>query len=265
MTWDQVADRLVQSLAASLARPDISSADKLEAAFQIVAAYGAARLKPLLVERVGTIVQGGPFAGMQFLDRVSEGAYVPKLLGAYEAELHPLIERLAASAYDLVINIGCAEGYYAVGFARRLGAAVHAFDIDEAAQRLCRDLAQRNGVADRVTVGSAFHTADFLRYAGRKVLVICDIEGAEASLLDPSIEPALTTMDILVEMHHVAGHWTSENLFPRFKVSHSIVEIRQQPRDAATYPALDGLSDRERFFALLERLEETRWAFFQAI
>jgi len=265
MTWEQVADRLVQSLAASLARPDISSADKLEAAFQTVAAFGAARLKPLLVERLGRIVQGGPFAGMQFLDRVSEGAYVPKLLGSYEAELHPLIERLAASAYDAVINIGCAEGYYAVGLAHRLGVAVHAFDIDDAAQRLCRDLAQRNGVADRVTVGAAFHTTDFSRYAGRKVLVICDIEGAETALLDPSAAPELRNMDMLVEMHRLAGRWTSKVLFPRFEASHSIVEIRQAPRNAAQYPALHGLSDSDRFFALLERLEETRWAFFQMV
>ena len=264
MTWDRVADHLVQALEAALADTARSSLEKLEAAFQIVAAYGAATLKPTIVERLGDTVAGGPFAGMRLLGRTTEGAYIPKLLGAYEAELHPVIQRMAAAAYDTVINIGCAEGYYAVGLARRLAAAVHAFDIDVDARRLCGDLAALNGVQDRVRIGARFGIGDFVAHAGRRVLVFCDIEGDEAGLFDPDVAPALAEMDLLLEIHRVDGRWTSDILFPRFESSHTITDIRQQPRDAGCYPALAGLSDRERFFALLERTEETRWAFFEA-
>lgn len=261
---DRIADRLVQALEGVLGNADSAATEKLEAAFQVVAAYNATTLKPLIAARLGTVVESGPFTGMRFLGRVAEGAYIPKLLGSYEAELHPAIEKAVTAGYDTVINIGCAEGYYAIGLARRMASAIHAFDIDEDAQRLCRELAALNGVQDRVAVGQAFRTADFAGYAGRQVLVVCDIEGAEMALLDPAAAPALRGMDLLVEIHRVDGAWTSDILFPRFEASHVIVEYRQQPRDAARYPALADLSDRQRFFALLERTEETRWAFLEA-
>ncbi|MGD8810300.1 MAG: hypothetical protein PVG24_11890, partial [Gammaproteobacteria bacterium] len=227
---DVAADRLVEMLAAIFARPALPSPDKLEAAFQVVAAYNATRLKPALVERLGTIVAGGPFAGMRFLDSVSEGAYIPKLLGAYESELHPLIEAIVLSGYDRVINIGCAEGYYAVGLAQRTGTMVHAFDIDETARHLCQALARLNGVQERVSVGGRFQPRDFADYANGKVLVVCDIEGDETALLDPVSAPVLRGMDMLVEIHLTHGAWTSDSLFPRFDASHSIQELRQKPR-----------------------------------
>ena len=52
---------------------------------------------------------------------------------------------------------GCAEGYYAVGMARLAPEiTVYAYDIEERARIACADLAQRNGVADRVIVGGEF-------------------------------------------------------------------------------------------------------------
>jgi hypothetical protein len=264
MTWDAIAKSLVKSLREVLDRANVSAAEKLDDAFNVVAAYQAARLKPLLVARLGTTVQSGPFAGMRLLGRVSEGAYIPKLLGSYEAELHPFIEEVANAGYDAIINIGCAEGYYAVGLARRANVRVYAFDIDERARQLCLDLAQLNDVRDRVCVGKEFHTNDFARYAGQRILILCDIEGAELSLLDPTACPVLRDMDLLIEIHRAAGKWTSDTLFPRFEESHIIAEIAQQPRDAAAHAALSGMSDADRFFALLERVEPTRWAFLKA-
>jgi hypothetical protein len=264
MIADHIADHLVAALRQSLERTDAGSREKLDAAFNVVAAYNATRLNPVLVERCGLTVVSGPFAGMRLLGRVSEGAFIPKLLGSYEAELHPVIEQIAASHYEAVVNIGCAEGYYAVGLARRTGAAIHAFDIDERARRLCRELARLNGMEDRVRLGAAFPAGDFSRFAGQRTLMLCDIEGDETSLLDPVASPALLNMDLLVEIHRVGGRWSSEALFHRFAARHVITEIQQAPRDAAAYPALDGLSDADRFFALLERTEPTRWAFFAA-
>ena len=72
-------------------------------------------------------------------------------------------------AYPVVVNIGCAEGYYAVGMAGRMpDTRVDAFDIDPAAQRACGELAARRGVADRVRVGARFTADDFAAYAARK-------------------------------------------------------------------------------------------------
>ena len=63
--------------------------------------------------------------------QVSHGsAYIPKLLGIYERELAPYIERAVAWQPRLVVELGAAEGYYAVGMARRLPRAhVVAFEM----------------------------------------------------------------------------------------------------------------------------------------
>jgi hypothetical protein len=261
---DRVAHLVIESLKSGLNETDSPPAERLEKAFQIMAAYRVACLKRACTDRFGTVVQGGPFKGMKFLERVAEGTYIPKILGSYESELHGTIERVVASGYDVILNIGCAEGYYAVGLALRTEADIFAFDIDERARAACTALADRNDVAPRLTIGGRFEPADFDRYANRRTLVLCDIEGDETKLLDPVQAPALREMDMLVEIHSVDGAWTSERLLPRFEETHDITMIEPEPRDATRYSALAGLSDSDRFFALLERLEPTRWAFFRS-
>lgn len=83
------------------------------------------RRKTMMIvkERFGDlVVKSGPFRGLQYI--VAESicsALVPKLLGSYESELHETLERLLCNDYDLVLDIGCAEGFYAVGIAKTPG------------------------------------------------------------------------------------------------------------------------------------------------
>ncbi len=265
MSQAEIERRILEVLTATLQQDAVPAGQRLDDAFQVIAAYRAARLKAPLSGLIGRTVQSGPFAGMTFLDRVSEGAYIPKLLGSYEAELHGMIEKVCTAGYDSVVNVGCAEGYYAVGLARCLpDARIHAFDIDARARQLCGELAAMNGVADRMEIGGDLTGPDFATYADGRVLVLCDIEGAETDLLDPNLYPALRSMDLLVEIHCISDAWTSDVLYPRFEDSHSITEQRQEPRLAKQYPALEKLDAVDQFFALLERTEQTRWAFFEA-
>ena len=118
-------------------------------------------------------------AGMDYLDQAAEGALIPRLMGTYESELHPHLLAFVEAGLDLVIDVGCAEGYYAVGLARLMPeVVVHAHDIDEAARRACTELAARNGVSERVIVGGEFRPDGFEAFAGRRVLVMVDAEGA---------------------------------------------------------------------------------------
>jgi hypothetical protein len=72
---------------------------------------------------------------------------------------------IAAEGLDCVIDVGCAEGYYAVGMARRMPATrVLAFDLDLNTQRVCTELIAKNKVTDRVTVGALFKPADFAQH-----------------------------------------------------------------------------------------------------
>src|SRR6187455_778364 len=81
------------------------------------------RVLSAITKDAGFIVQGGPFQGMRYIERTQWECLPAKLLGIYERELHAIVEDLVARAYDTVINVGSAEGYYAVGFARRCPAA----------------------------------------------------------------------------------------------------------------------------------------------
>jgi Methylase of polypeptide chain release factors len=147
-------------------------------------------------------VLNGPFAGMAYVGRAAEGALMPRLLGTYEAELHPYLEAFRREGVDCVIDVGCAEGFYAVGLARLMPeATVHAFDIAAGARAACAELAARNGVAERVIIGEAFAPGDFELFAGRRALVIMDVEGAETELLRPDLAPALADMRLIVETH----------------------------------------------------------------
>src|SRR5262249_52877482 len=150
----------------------------------------------------GHVVQDGPFTGLQFTGQTSEGCTAPRLLGCYEHELHAHIERLLAEPFAAVLNIGCADGYYAVGLARRMPQTqVFAYDADPRAQAGCRDIALVNGVADRLHVGGLFHGSDFAGFAGQKTWLVLDVEGSERELLDPVAFPSLLEMTVLVECH----------------------------------------------------------------
>ncbi len=79
---------------------------------------------------------------------------MPKLLGSYESELHATLEELLAHEYTAVVDVGCAEGYYAVGLGLRLrNAAIYAFDTNPRARSACAEMAKLNGVDSRIHIG----------------------------------------------------------------------------------------------------------------
>ena len=234
----------------------------LENALRLLAKYRSRLIENTLLADTGTKVIGGPFAGMDYVERAAEGCHAPKLLGCYEEELHDYLQGLPGMGLSTVLNIGCAEGYYAVGIKRLLPEVkVFAFDIDPNAQKGCKALAAKNNV--EIDVQGQFSIEDFGRFAqtGGRVLVWCDIEGSEAELLDPVQAPALRTMDLVVELHETpAGH--TRNIVPdRFRETHDI-EIRMPRMHNPVLPScLSDVSDLDRLLAQWEwRSNPTPWA-----
>ena len=95
----------------------------LDNALRLIAKWRSVLIQNTIIQKCGTVVQSGPFKGMQFVSHSSEGCHVPKLLGSYEQELHVHIEAAIARGYGHVVNIGVAERYYAVGLAIRMPTA----------------------------------------------------------------------------------------------------------------------------------------------
>lgn len=209
----------------------------------------------------GTVIWGGPFRGMEYVGAATEGALAPRLLGTYESELHPYLAQIAQSGLDCVVDVGCAEGYYAVGLARMIpGVTVHAYDIDPRARAACGELAARNGVADRVIVGGEFKPDGFDAFAGKRALVLVDAEGAELDILQPHLSPALAGMSLIVETHDVYRPGAMAAMVERFSPSHDIVVVRQQPKTFDPPPWFSGLNHLDQLLAVWEwRLMPTPW------
>ena len=232
----------------------------LAAALRHLAKWRAELVANTIADRMGTTVQAGPFTGMTYATRASEGSRAARLLGVYEASLAPVIETIVATAYPLVIDVGSAEGYYAVGLARRMPASrVLARDDNPQAQTLCRQLALQNGVEDRVTIGGRMDHADFAICTAQPTVLICDIEGAEETLLDPALAPGLLHADILVECHDVMRPGLTDLIAARFAASHTVTRLDRQ-LDANLPAWTEEWSDLDRLIALWEwRSGPTPW------
>jgi hypothetical protein len=213
------------------------------------------------VSREGVRIWGGPFEGMQYVKSATEGALIPRLLGTYESELHPHLAAFAAEGLDCVIDVGCAEGYYAVGLARMMpDVRVHAHDIDEVARTFCADLAARNGVSDRVTIGGEFKPDGFEAFAGQRVLVMVDAEGAELDILQPDLSPALARMNIIVETHDVYRRDALATMKARFSPTHDIVQVNTSWKQLDGPPWLLEMTHLDQLLAVWEwRKAPTPW------
>jgi len=222
-----LTDRVTTDVLNILKNDVISKPAPLIRALRHLAKWRSLLIQNTIVERNGTVVSHGLLSGLDFLKASAEGCHVAKLLGTYEQPMHaPLKALLDQSAYQIIINIGCAEGYYAVGLARLLKDAVsYAYDTDPRARNACQELAEKNNVTERMVVGELFSHADFARFSEKKCLVFCDIEGAERELLDPSLAPELAGFDIVVESHECLITGTTELLLNRFSDTHDIIKI----------------------------------------
>jgi hypothetical protein len=198
-----------------------------------------------LAQRLGHRVQRGPFAGMTYPRARGDIVHAAKLLGAYESELHEVVERLIARAPTLVVNVGSGDGYYVTGLARRLARAlVVAVDPDPLAQRACARAAERNGVGSRIShvvrVDAGGLGALLAASTGRALCVV-DCEGYEDDLLDLAHAPALAHTDLLVETHDFARGGVTARLTDRFSATHDVRRIEVAVRVADDWPELAGL------------------------
>jgi hypothetical protein len=202
------------------------------------------------------VVRSGPFRGMRYISSASGSALLPKLLGTYELEVHDEVESLCALRPDLVVDIGSAEGYYAIGMAYRLpSAAVICYDTDQFALYLLGRLARANGVAERVR-RSGLCTPENLQdvlVSAKLPLVICDVDGAEREILNPARTPALGRAWLLVEMHDFLDPGLSDLIRGRFEKTHDIREHQSRARMPSDLPTGVSLSADDAVAAMGER------------
>ncbi len=179
-----------------------------------------------LLDWNGTVVNG-PFQGMRYA-RSGKGNF-PETLGTYEQCLHPVIERVIRNAPRLIIDVGAAYGYYALGLAYRCpGSHVIAYEMDATRADLIRKYRRVNALDDRLDIRgqctSALLSEDLRHAPGAFVLV--DVEGIEDELLQPDISN-IPHSEMLVELHEMFVPGVTERLKDRFAATHRSEIIKQ--------------------------------------
>lgn len=176
-------------------------------------------------------IKRGPFTGMQYSSFTSTGSSLfPKLVGIYEHELAEIIEYCKTQNYEYFIDIGCAEGYYAVGMAK-FGKAekVLAYDINDYAKHLCQKMASVNNVD--VEIKHAMTSDALSKFPfdkDKKSFIMVDCEGFERELFSEAAIKNLKNVECLIEVHDWCQHErrTKDILLDMFKETHECSVIK---------------------------------------
>lgn len=183
-------------------------------------------------------VLAGPLAGTILTRAASWGQdFSARLVGSYEKELHPIIEQMVSDHTPLVVDVGCADGYYVAGLGRMAsGAELVGYDIDPDALTVTAALAEMNGVADRLRLRAACRSRDLESLpAGAVVLVDC--EGAERWLITREVVATNPGGNFIIECHESVVPGITEHIVGLFD-GRRVERVPQQPRTAADAPSL---------------------------
>lgn len=191
------------------------------------------------------------------------------LLGMYEREVLDALRDFSTDC-DHFIDVGAADGYYAVGaLVAGLFDSVVCFETDQLGQQVIAKNAARNRVSDRLTIlGEA--RIDFVQQALAetevdlsRTVVLMDIEGGEYTLLSDEVLHILRQSRIIVELHHFGGTDESAErlLRQRLESTFKVTYVQQGFRDPNQIPLLRTWSDDDRWLICSEsRSEVMEWA-----
>jgi precorrin-6B methylase 2 len=185
------------------------------------------------------VVFGGPFKGLRLPPKSFCSPRFSKQAGTYEKEIRPWIYELLEKPPKTVLDIGAAEGYYAVGFAKWMpDSTIIAFEREPEAMELFSECIRLNGPFSNLVVKDVC-TPTVLEETLKQSadpLVFMDIDGGEKDLLDPLLVPSLQKAAIIVETHDYAVPEINQILEGRFSKTHDIVVQASEFRSVKDYP-----------------------------
>jgi hypothetical protein len=176
---------------------------------------------------------------MRYDGRAVYGAPMAKLLGTYEMELHSALATMLGCGFDRLINIGGAEGYYAVGLARNWGMKeVVVFELDPCGRNIISQLARENSVGETVSILGRCSEPDLVGILSDECadLLIMDVEGGEMELLSRRVTSRARKSTLLVETHDFISPGCTEQLRERLNGSHDVLVVSSRERTVADFP-----------------------------
>lgn len=214
----------------------------------------------------------GLFKGMKYAGVHATGSSIyAKLLGSYELEISQHLQNLLKKEYTNLINIGCDEGYYAVGIALLFpNMKVYAFDCNKKAQERCKTLARINNVAKNTTVLGCFDSSKLPQpVTTSKNLFIIDCEGCENEIFSIDLIALTKHADLIIELHYKINPEVLSKLESIFSATHKLTLINALSDHERVmnykFAELDNLSYRQKDFILNERNGFMQWLIAEAI
>lgn len=205
------------------------------------------------IEIHGSTVLRGPFSGLTYPDEtVQQRNLIHKLLGSYEMELHPWIHEIADQNHTMLLDIGTADGFYAVGFGRLMPKTrVIGFDTDRWARNATEKLVALNGTAN-VEIEAMCNNAWINSNVIPNSLIFSDCEGYEAVLFDLEKSPILRECDMVIELHERPAPGVEKLLRERFAQTHDCRSVTYVDHDPALFPELADVEPNMRELVISE-------------
>lgn len=169
-------------------------------------------------------VTAGPFSGLAYPADVRPwiGAPTLKRGGVYERSMVDRLVGLLVTATAFV-DVGASDGYYAIGVAMT-GLPTVAYESSRIQRRNLRAIAAANDV--RLTVRGHCRRLPEL---GAGSLMLIDVEGAEADLVDGRAVAGLRRASLVIELHEEARPGVTALLQSRLAASHDVELVVGDP------------------------------------
>lgn len=181
----------------------------------------------------------GPFRGIRYGRKAVGSVLAAKIFGTYEMELWPIWNEIIKTKPSSILDVGAAEGYYAVGFSVRIrNCKVIAFEQTAQGREQIKNNARKNRCLTNMKIlgkctAKSLKEAVF-RYAPE--FMIMDVEGAEKNLLSGPNIKYLNKTNVIVELHP----WINKNiktyLWREFKKTHQLSLIHTKSRSYFDIP-----------------------------
>lgn len=206
-------------------------------------------------------VRYGPFKGL----KLNRDTWWGKLdlgnqcLGLYEKELLHFFQNIRENEFSTLIDIGAADGYYAVGaLVSGIFDSVICFEQSASGRETIHRNWENNGSIGNLSIlgaADANSIAEIPESRLKKSLLIVDIEGAEFNLLTDQVLDKLQESTIVVEIHNWVDGFIDlyADLLRRANKNHQIHVLERIQRSTTEIPELRDFTDDNRLLVTSER------------
>ena len=211
--------------------------------------------------RPGPTIRGGPFAGTRYPAENARTSGPARLLGTHEQPLWEWIEQARKRDYTEIVCIGCDDGYYPGGLARRMSVAtVRAYYRQASTRTSAAQLWGENGVGERVLAAREPTASVWLETSrrGRRLIFIDGYEPHER--LADQLAAAARHADVIIKNDERTAA-AAAALERAAAASHTIERIDHRgERNAPASGWDEGLGELDRILAAWEwRMGQVSW------